>query len=501
MRSAALRGGVRAQAIGRISAAPIVLATALTAVLCGYAITQIPAQTLVSAESLLLLALLTGGSLATLVVAIRANQLLAPLGLIAVTALVYFVARPLELALYARPLTHQSYNYYATPLEQVQTISGQEISLYVHSHMSGTFDAAFTRALLVVTLFFACILVGYRLRVSRLLAARAARIGSTMGILDLRWIVVAWLGVGLIGQSLILAKIGGITTAFTQLGTQGNLGVEFTYLVILNFFTVGVVLWICWLTPRDRRGRILLGAAIGELVAFYALLGSRTLVLVPILLALLAWSEIRKPWRLRTLATGAILAVLFASGYLSLREESRDASFAQALGHLPEHAVDVRTILNASPVFDELFMATDTIPTASPYRYGGEIVQGAVGQLPRFIYPGKPEANDLSFRKLIWGDRFLAGRPIGAAGEFYRDFGLPGVVLGALLFGMLARALTGLRAGVGESEGRELRVAIYVLAVVLLSQFLVGSYSIVFGQALAMGIPLLLALRVFARPA
>jgi hypothetical protein len=146
-------------------------------------------------------------------------------------------------------------------------------------------------------------------------------------------------------------------------------------------------------------------------------------------------------------------------------------------------------------------MATNTVPARAPYRYGGEIAQGALGQVPRFVYPGKPDANDTSFRRLIWGETFKAGRPIGAVGEFYRDFGFAGIIIGALLLGVLARGLTGLRAAAGGERGRELRAAVFVLSLVLLYQFLVGSYSIVFGQALAMGIPLLLAIKVFARPA
>ena len=258
-------------------------------------------------------------------------------------------------------------------------------------------------------------------------------------------------------------------------------------------------MWICWQPPQSRGGRVALGLALLEFSAFYMLLGSRTLVIVPILLMVLAWSETVRPWRIRTLAIGAILGLLFASAYLTLREDTRNRPFSQAIKDVPANALNARTILNSSPVFDQLFMETNFIPARAPYRHGGELSQAVRGNLPGLLYEGKPEATDVTFRKLIWGERFLAGRPTGAAGEFYRDFGFPGIIIGSLLFGIFARGLAGLRARAGGEAGRPLRIALFVIGVLLLYQFAIGSYSLVFGSALAIGVPLLLGLNVFAR--
>jgi hypothetical protein len=353
----------------------------------------------------------------------------------------------------------------------------------------------------VVAAFFLMFLVGYRLRLSRRLTDRASRIGAHAPQYDLRWIVAAWLAIGLLGEAIVFAKIGSLGTALTQLGTQGNLAVSFTYLVILNFYTVGLVLWMCWHRPTTGGERLALGAAVAELVIFYTILGSRTLVLVPILLMLLAVNGLGKPIRVRTLVGLAVAGLLFSSGYLAVRESAGTRPFSQIVTAIPGYAINGQVILNSSPVFDQLFEETNYIPLHAGYRYGGELGQGLLSVAPRFLYPGKPAATDTTFRQLIWGTEFAAGRPVGAAGEFYRDFGFPGVIIGALLIGIFARALTGLRARVGGPEGRSLRVALFVVGVVLLYQSIVGSYSIVFGSALELGIPLFIALKCFARPA
>lgn len=473
----------------------------LAALACGVAVAALPAEAITQASHWLLIAILGTSALALVIWAARNDELLAPLGVLAMTMLFYFVVRPLELALSAGQIVGENYNYFATPLETINSITGQEISLYVHTRMNGDFEAAMGRATLAVTLFFLLALAGYVLPVSRRLAQGAARIGSDMTRnIDVRWVVVVWLGLGLLGQAVIFVKIGGVGTATTQLGTQGNLtAVDFTLLILLNFYAAGLVLWICWHPPQGRGGKLVLGFALLEFSTFYMLLGSRTLVIIPVLLTVLAWSETVRPWRIRTLAVAAVIGLLFASAYLTLREDTRNRPFSEAIRDVPANAVNARTILNSSPVFDQLFMATNFIPESAGYRYGGELSQAVRGNLPGLLYEGKPESTDVTFRKLIWGERFLAGRPTGAPGEFYRDFGFAGIIVGSLLFGIFARGLSGLRARAGGEAGRPLRIALFVVGLLLLYQFAIGSYSLAFGSALAIGLPLFLGLKVFGR--
>ena len=475
--------------------------TALVAVLCGWGVAHLSPRTLTALPHWVLIGVLGALAAAVLVRAVRSEQLLAPLGILSLTFLAYYFARPLQLSLSSNALLHSSYNYYATPLQTLLSLSGQEITLFVDTRMAGTLNDALTRSVAVLLAFFTAFLIGYKLGVGRRLAARAVRIGAHAGALDVRWVIAAWLGIGLLGEVAIYHKIGGLSNAVTQLGTQGNLAVSFTYLVILNFYMAALIMWTCWHTPQTKTGWIVLGVAVAELAGFYSLLGSRTLVLIPILLMLVAINELRSPVRPRTLVGLVVLGVIFSSGYLAVREAAGTKPFGQILSSVPHYALDAQVILNSSPVFDQLFAETDYIPAHAGYRYGGELGQGLISQTPRFLYPHKPQSTDTTFRQLIWGNEFLAGRPVGAAGEFYRDFGFPGVVVGALVLGILARGLIGLRTRYGGPDGRPLRAALYVIGVVLLYQFLVGSYSILFGTILEIGIPLALAVKLFARPA
>lgn len=448
----------------------------------------------------MLIATLGAMAAGTVVWAVRNDALLAPLGVIALTTLLYFVVRPLELLLSAGTLERTSYDPYATGAEVLQQLSAQEISLYVHSRLIGPLDGALTRAMLALALFFVAVLAGYRLHAATRLAAAWSRFAAGMRPLDLRWVVAAWLAIGLIGQLFILARIGGVAGALSQFSTTANLGFGFVLLLALNFYTAGLVLWTCWYPPAHTRERVALAIAVGELACFYLLLGSRTLVIVPLLVVAIALHERRRPWSPRLLLGAMAAAILFSSAYLSLREGARERPVVEALADVPAQAVKARALLGTSPVFDQVLIATNRIPAASPYRWGGELSQAVRSQIPSVLYADRPEPNDTSFRKLVWGDRFLAGRPIGATGSFYRDFGFAGVLLGGLLVGLLARALMGLRAAAGDEAGRPVRAALFVLGVLLTFIFTVGGYTLAFGYAITIALPVVLAFTVFGRP-
>jgi hypothetical protein len=232
------------------------------------------------------------------------------------------------------------------------------------------------------------------------------------------------------------------------------------------------------------------------------LLGSRTLVLIPLLLVAIVYNYTSRPIPLRVLVPAAIVGMLFFSTYLAVREATRTEPIASVLPDVPGYALDVRGLLNTSPVFDQFLEASIYIPQSSPYRYGGEFFSGISGQVPRVLYPGKPDPNDTEFRRLIWGERLQAGRPIGLVGGLYRDFGFAGIAFGAFLFGMLARGVAGLiPPDEAPSEGRRLRIALFAISAVVLYEFVVGGYSIAFGLAIQLFLPLLLAIKVFTRHA
>ena len=117
--------------------------------------------------------------------------------------------------------------------------------------------------------------------------------------------------------------------------------------------------------------------------------------------------------------------------------------------------------------------------------------------MPSSLYADKPDVGDMEFRRVVWGDDYGAGRPPTAAGDFFIDFGLPGVAVGALLIGIAARALIGLIGG--GSDGRRYRVTLFAILTFVLYEFVEGTFSIALGFAITMLIPLLITVHGLGR--
>ena len=83
-------------------------------------------------------------------------------------------------------------------------------------------------------------------------------------------------------------------------------------------------------------------------------------------------------------------------------------------------------------------------------------------------------------------------------GDLYNDFGFPGIAVGGLLAGILARVLLGLLRE-ERSPGRESRVVFYAMSLVLLYVFVTSTYSVALGFCLSYGLPLAVAIYGFGR--
>ena len=74
---------------------------------------------------------------------------------------------------------------------------------------------------------------------------------------------------------------------------------------------------------------------------------------------------------------------------------------------------------------------------------------------------------------MVWGGDHCRAAPT-AVGDLWIDFGFPGVALGALLIGVLARALLGLAAP-AATPGRDYRVALYAIGLVIVYTLVVDT--------------------------
>jgi oligosaccharide repeat unit polymerase len=309
--------------------------------------------------------------------------------------------------------------------------------------------------------------------------------------------IVLPLTIGVAAQAVIIARAGGPAASLESANKQNALSDSFALYFLAGFALTALIVWVAWRSPRSRMEWTALIVSIVAICGFSVLAGSRARVFVTLLVLALIVHYMHRRWRARELIVAGILLLAFVSTFGVFRQVSDSASLSRGAELASEHVLDQRVILNDITYFDHILYATTIYGETRPHEHGQFLLDGARSYVPSAIDSNKPEGGDVVFRRVVFEEDVGAGRPPTAAGDFYIDFGLPGVAVGGLLIGIAARALVGLLAGSGA--GREYRVALYAVLLVLLYEFVVGTFSIAVGFGLTLLLPFLAAVHGFGR--
>jgi oligosaccharide repeat unit polymerase len=266
---------------------------------------------------------------------------------------------------------------------------------------------------------------------------------------------------------------------------------------LLGFGTIGVLCWAAWFRPETRLERAAFAAAVFELAVFWAAAGSRTRVLLLLFMLALTTHYLWRQWSRRAVIGAIVACVILGSALLSIRQATYDETVVGAILEAPEYVVDPSGILNDMTEFDILFTATSVIPSQRDYAYGGGIVDAVKSYLPGPIVGNKPESTDQEFRDFVWQDTQEGGRPYTIVGDFYNDFGFPGIAVGSVLFGILGRLLLALLRGPEGAPGRRYRVAVYGIGASIFYMALATAYTLPVGYVIEFALPFFIAIHLF----
>lgn len=423
------------------------------------------------------------------------GRLFEPLPLVAASCALLFVLRPLQLALGWRDLF--SHYFPKDPVRRLSLLEGQEIALYVGERLQEPLDAALARAIGACALFVVFLLIGYRVGAGRWLSRRFQAIRDTTTAINVPAAVGLSLAVGLAAQVAIIARAGGPGSALESASDQTALSDSFVLFFLAGFSFAGVLIWLAWRRPRTRWELAGLVLSVVAVCAFSLSAGSRARVFISLMALAVAIHYLRRRWRTRELVGAGIVMLAFASSFVVFREVADEGTLRQAATSAAEHVLDEGVILNDITSFDHVLYVTSIYGESRPYEDGRFLVNGARSFVPSALDPAKPEGGDIVLRKVVWKDEFGAGRPPTVVGDLYIDFSWLGVAFGGLLVGVACRSLLGLVRG--GQQGREYRVALFALLLVVLYELVVGTFSIALGFSITLILPFLVAVHVFGR--
>jgi hypothetical protein len=440
-------------------------------------------------------------SLGALVVQAGRRRFFDPLTIIAAFAFVSFCLRALHLFLNANDVL----SYYSTtdPFDQYLRVETSETARFVTQLVKEPLQPLLTRAIGTVAIFVTLVVVGYLLPWGPRLGRRLRRVGhATGGQMNVRAVVAVCLAIAVVGQAIILVKVGGPAAALRNSVHHTVLRAGLAEHFLIGFGVIGVLVWAAWSRPTSTRAGVALALATFEIVLFFAIGGSRTRVVLVLGMLAVVSNFLWRQWRAREVAGAVIAVVVLAAALLGIRQATLEKSTGEALKSAPTYITDPRGIINDLNEFDYLFMATTVIGSShrfhepAPFQYGNGFWQAVHPFVPGFIDSNKPESRDQEFRKIVWGSGAGEGRPYTAVGDFWNDFGWAGVVVGSLIFGLLSRAMLGLVSRDARGPGWEYRVIVFAMGLMLVYVGVSTTYSVTFGFLVIFGLPLVLTMYV-----
>ena len=338
------------------------------------------------------------------------RRFLEPLPLIAAVGVLLFVARPLQLFLGWRDL--YSYLQPGTGPVGLVLLENQEIALFVTDRLREPLEPAVTRAIGACALFLVVVSLAYLFPVGRRVGARLALIGGPRRAGNLQGAIAASLAIGFASQAAIIARAGGAGDSLRSANQQTALSDSFVLFILSGFGFAGMVVWAAWRRPATRLAWAGFTACVAGNCVFAGLAGSRARIFLALVMLAVIKHYLWSPWRLRQVLAGLTIFVMFAGAFQAFRQAANTDSIGSAVKEAPRYGLEPRVILNDLTSFDGLFYATSVYGQTRPHENGRFLLAGARSYVPHAIDPDKPEGGDIVLRRVVFRERFGAGRPL-----------------------------------------------------------------------------------------
>jgi peptidoglycan/LPS O-acetylase OafA/YrhL len=261
-----------------------------------------------------------------------------------------------------------------------------------------------------------------------------------------------WTGIALIAfgsalVALLFARQGGFAVLASAPGRLHNEGSGSGYAVLGVWIVQAVALrgLVGVLSGDGPRARRLL--ALGSFAAVLASVAmqARGLLFLGLVAAGVIVLCLRTPSRRAIAATVAVGVVAVAGSAFAqqIRSYSQATSPGQAVTLALKTPPGTFLISDLS-VFDNLVALEQLVPGSVERLEGSTLAAVPLAFVPRALWPEKPLPLDQQVTEVLYPGVPAGGSPVGMQGELLWNFGLAGVVLGALiigaLMGLLARA-------------------------------------------------------------
>lgn len=334
----------------------------------------------------------------------------------------------------------------------------QEPSLAYPNVVSMNPSTAFLLVSALYLVFFAFVLVGYYLDVTRWVEVPTFYPpGVEHSVSLLRSVGLAYVAMGGVFYLLLIytALDGNLLWLYTTTEPRNEIFGDSQLLLLgARMLYVGYAVWLVSILVGEKRVRARHLLPAGAVAAAFVLLGNRSVALVIVLVVtiLLYYTFVydivgTRRHRIRfvrdrihsclKLSALPVAGVLLGAGTVVTRALRQDRGLQGAVEDL--HLVELLTFGIHNRIPDNLLATIEVVPEEFGHYWGTLTLRVPLNYVPRSVWPEKPVlTTGAELRQVILPDQ-SGGRPPGQIGEFYIDGGYPAILLGAVLTGVVLR--------------------------------------------------------------
>ena len=351
-------------------------------------------------------------------------------------------------------------------------------------------------------------LAGHTLRLGAVIADLLPEFAPSRGQLARDWAIFAMCLAGVGGCIGWIQWEGGLLVRLST-GYGGGRSGGAMFQLAFNALLAATLLAAWPLIERTARAwnRVMFYGAVGFAIPFFGVVhGARKYLFFVFFGLLTMWllhRGLKSLPKIRIAAVAALLLVFFAAWgslrgkpLLALAGQQHDDNYGSSRSFRSGYISSVADPFGVACLVWQLF------PAQEPFRHGRTTLVAVLGFIPRAMWPGKPIAIGKELTRYYVGPFYepTSGFSVTPTlpGEFFINFGWPGVIGGGLLFGLICRiAITyAARGMVGGLQLRAARVLLPAVFVMNLGEIRADTAQVLSANAMTL-LPVLAILTLF----
>lgn len=326
------------------------------------------------------------------------------------------------------------------------------------TYQGRSLERSFNTALLIALVGVVALYCGYFMPVARTLARQLPSLPSALRGNSAIVFAGALMVIGMLLYAVYIGQVGGLDVARRLLSgrdpqTEILASQATVYFLYGQFLAIPAALLLLEAAATRRRA---LAAGLGALVACVSVMvvsgprGDRMwLMLLGVSILVLQYMRKQRRPSARTVAVIGFATFAFGITFLAdirvstARSASPSELFTQTARN-PVRGWHDFVLGGDTEMFSIVALTAERVPSSEPHKPGITLVSLATNWIPRSLYPDKPRTADEEIFAMLLPTYFAyarAGPAPSVFGGFYYDSGLPGVVAGSILVGILLRLL------------------------------------------------------------